>query len=442
MERSDVNSKERTGAPTRVLLTGTNRWPAPARLAIGFAKAGCEVSAVCPSPGHPLLKTRAVQRAFPYSALRPLDSLTAAIEATDPRIIIPCDDLGVQHLHDLYVRTRSQGGSGDWIATLIERSLGSPESYPIVPNRYRLLQIAREEGLLVPHTNPIDTTGDFGSGYVGWPFPWVLKADGTWGGKGVRIANVREQAEQFFGELTRAPRATAVIKRLVMHRDRLRLWASWHRSKPAVIVQSYIQGRPANCAVACWEGKVLAGIGVEVVSAEGLQGPAIVVRVVDNSEMMVAAERIARRLRLSGFFGLDFMIEDETNATYLIEMNPRCTPLCHLRLGKGHDMIGSLRAQFAGESFGNTPPVTHNDMIAYFPQAWTSQSQFLELSFQDVPQEEPDLMDALLHPWSERSLVGRAVDSLRRLGRKDRATPGCVFPAAVMVSEVSETLEV
>jgi hypothetical protein len=367
--------------------------------------------------------------------------LTVAIEATEPQIIVPCDDRGVRHLHELYARASSQGKGGSKIAALIERSVGSPEGYPVVSSRYRLLRFAREEGIRVPHTIPISVIDDFESWSAQQTFPWVLKADGTWGGGGVRFANTREQAEECFWELTQPPQAGEVIKRLIMNRDRLRLWTWWDRSKPVISVQSHIRGRPANCAVVCWEGRVLAGIGVEVVSAEGRQGPAIVVRVVDNAEMMLAAERIARRLCLSGFFGLDFMIEDRTNATYLIEMNPRCTPLCHLQLGKGRDLVGSLQSQLTGRSFRDTPPVTRNDMIAYFPRAWTLQSEFLQSSFQDVPQDEPELIQALLYPWSERSLVGRAVDSLRRLRRKDSAR-GCVFPAAAGSPTVSETFEV
>ena len=421
-------------------MTGTNRWGMPARLAIGLAKAGCEVSAVCPIPAHPLLKTRAVRQAFSYSGLHPLDSLTAAIKAVRPQIIVPCDDRGVRHLHQLYARAHGQGKAGSQIAALIERSLGSPESYPVVASRYGLLRMAREEGIRVPETHPINTIDDLEFWSARQSLPWVLKADGTWGGGGVRFAGTRAQAEQFFGELTQPPRPAQVIKRLIMHRDRLRLWSCWEQSRPAITIQEHIQGRPANCAVVCWEGRVLAGIGVEVVSSDGLQGPAVVVRAVNNPAMKLAAERIARRLHVSGFFGLDFMIEDGTNAPYLIEMNPRCTPLCHLRLGKGRDMVGALQAQLTGQPFRETPPVTGNDMIAYFPQALLCQSPFLQSSFQDLPEDEPDLIQAMLHPWSERSLVGRALDSLRRLRRKDSPPVLCTFPAAV-APEVFATSE-
>ncbi len=429
------------GSP-RVLLTGTNRWAAPARIAIGLAKAGCEVSAICPTPAHPLLKTRVVRQTFPYGGPLSLDSLAAAIEATRPAIIIPCDDRGVRHLHNLHSRQCSEGNSGSEIAKLIERSLGAPESYPIVSSRYRFMQIADEEGIRVPPFSEIRAVDDFDSWSALQSFPWVLKADGTWGGGGVRFAETRRRAEKFFRELTRATRGWEMMKRLILNRDRVRNWAWRDRSQPSITVQSRIQGRPANCAVVCREGRVLAGIGVEVISALGLQGPAIVVRVVKNSDMMQAAKRIARRLELSGFFGLDFMIEDGTDLTYLIEMNPRCTPLSHLQLGTGRDMVGALHAQLVGQSFRATPSVTQSEMIAYFPQAWTSQSEFLRTSFQDLPEDEPELIEVLLHPWSERSLLGRAIDALRSVGKTDLPAQGYVFPAAVAALAASETSEV
>jgi hypothetical protein len=54
--------------------------------------------------------------------------------------------------------------------------------------------------------------------------------------------------------------------------------------------------------------KVLPGISVEVVQSRGATGSATVVRLTERPEMLLAAKRIARRLGLSGFFGLDFML--------------------------------------------------------------------------------------------------------------------------------------
>jgi hypothetical protein len=430
LEHENLNSEIRASAP-RVLLTDTNRWPTPARLAIGLSKAGFNVSALCMSPGHPLLKTRAVRQTFRYSGRRPLQSLRTAIEATDPQIIVPCDDRGVQHLHQLHAQAHRFGRSGSKLAALIEHSLGSPESYAIVSKRYDLLKLADEEGLRVPHTQLINTLDDLKAWQERQTFPWMLKADGTWGGRGVRTAYTPAQAEQFFLELTRPRSVAEVSKQLIMSRDRSWVWPRRNYSKPLVIAQAHISGRPANCAFVCWNGQVLAGIGVEVVSAQGKDGPANVVRMVHNHAMMAAAERIARRLSLSGFFGLDFMIEDRSDATYLIEMNPRCTPLSHLQIGKGRDLVEALWAQVSGQPLREIPAVTQNAMIAYFPQASICKSEFLESSFHDIPREDPDLIQELLEPWSERSFVARMVDRFRQLTRVKHASKEYVFAAAV-----------
>ena len=390
----------------KVLLADTTRWPNAARLAIGLAKAGCSVSAVCPTH-HPLLKTSAVREILSYRGLRPLGSLVAAIETTNPDLIIPCDDRAVYHLHELYTRERRLETSRSEIATLITRSLGAPESYPIVSARYDLIKMANQEGIRVPDTAPLNTVEDLRSWHARQALPWVLKVDGTCGGRGVKIAHSPKEAEHLFLEMTRQFAAARVIKRLIVNRDSFWLRPWWNRLRPAITVQSHIRGRPANCAVVCWEGRVLAGIAVEVIDVQELTGPATIVRVIDNPEMLLSAERIAHRLRLSGFFGLDFMIEEGSGATYLIEMNPRCTPLCHLQLGKGRDMIGALWVQLSGEPFRETPPVTRNDKIAYFPQAWHCKSEVLQSSFQDVPEGEPDLVLELLRPWPDRTFLFR-----------------------------------
>lgn len=423
-----------------VLLTNTSWWPCAARMAMVLGKLGCSVSAVCPATGHPLLKTRAVRRLFPYSALHPASSLISAIEAVNPDIIIPCDDRAVEHLHQLYAR--GPGVSASNISSLVERSLGSPASYSVVSSRYNLMKVAGEEQIRIAATRRVRTVEDLRSWQAELEFPWVLKADGTWGGHGVKFARNYREAERLFQEMSRPLGVTRFAKRLIVNRDPFWVQSWWNRSRPVVTVQPVIAGRPANCAVACWQGKVLAGTAVEVISAQGLTGSATIVRVVDSPEMMLAANRLAHRLGLSGFFGLDFMIEERSGAPYLIEMNPRCTPLCNLRLGEGRDLVGALTAQLCGKPLQASPSVTQNDVIAYFPQSWhwDRKSQLLESSFHDVPWEEPDLVRELLRlPWPDRSLLARLSDYFRRTTFEERAVSrGGVFAAAIAKPKSSE----
>jgi len=413
--------------PFPILLTDTTRWPGSARFAVALANAGCTVFGVCPTH-HPLLKVRALRQAFAYSALRPLESLTAAMNSVRPVMVIPCDDRAVHHLHELHARACRQGPSGRHVADVIENSLGPPESYPIVSGRYELLQAASEEGVRVAATNRIRTVDDLARWQEGKTDSCVLKADGTGGGYGIRIAHSPAEARTRFQELTRLLRTLRVFKRLIVNRDPFWLRPWWSRARQSMVVQAYIQGRPANCAVVCHEGRVLAGIAVEVMCASGPTEPASIVRVVDHPEMMSAAERIARRLHLSGFFGLDFIIETETGAAYLIEMNPRITPQCHLRLGKCRDMVGALMAQLSEKPVLETPPVTRSDMIAYFPQAWSARNELFESSFHDFPDDEPDLARELEKPWLDQTLLARLFNYL--YGDPEQSSQ-CIFTEPV-----------
>jgi hypothetical protein len=391
----------------RVLLTDTSRWSVSARLAIAFVRAGCEVFALCPSNRHPIRYATGVAGLFPYSSVRPLNWVESAIVESRPDIIIPCDERGVRHLHELYARVSTSGGPRTQIAELIKLSLGSPDSYDIVSSRYELLRIAREEGIRTPDTAKMNEADDLELWQRQETLPWVLKADCTYGGAGVEIIRLEGEIPESFSRLKGLYRTKRVLKRLVFNRDPFWLRPWWRGIQPTITAQAYIDGRPANCAVLSWKGKVLAGIAVEVLSSTGQTGPATVVRVIDNPEMMNAAAVLARRLSLSGFFGLDFMLENSTGAAHLIEMNPRCTTLCHLQLGKGRNMVGALVAQLSGRPLVDSPAVTENGTIAYFPQAWTSNDQLLPSSFHDIPQNEPELVEELLRPWPDRTLLYR-----------------------------------
>ena len=102
---------------------------------MALVKTGCSVSAVYPASGHPLSKTRAIGERFRYSPVDPIGSLRTAIEAVDPDLVIPCDDRAVRHLHELHAHDLGQLASGNKVTALIEKSLGSPDSYPIVSTR-------------------------------------------------------------------------------------------------------------------------------------------------------------------------------------------------------------------------------------------------------------------------------------------------------------------
>ena len=75
---------------------------------------------------------------------------------------------------------------------------------------------------------------------------------------------------------------------------------------------------------------MLGAVQAEVVCSDGRLGPSTVIRLSDDPEMLTAAAEMARRLRLTGLCGFDFVRETGTGHPYLIEVNPRATPTAHL----------------------------------------------------------------------------------------------------------------
>ncbi|MFO1313573.1 MAG: ATP-grasp domain-containing protein [Burkholderiales bacterium] len=403
----------------RVLLVNSTRWACPARLALGLMRSGCEISAACPSH-HPVATIRGIEAIYPYSAFSPLQSLAQAITTSRADMVIPFDDRATFHLHDLWARAREFDGSGK-LADLIERSLGSATGYPIVSSRFQLLKVAIDAQVRVPETRAVDSAHDLNSWRANLDFPWVLKADGTFGGSGVSIVRSLPEALRAYSEATSMYNGVRAIKRWLVNRDPFWFSPYWNNVKPGVIVQAFVDGRPANSAVFCFGGEVLASIEVEALGTEGTTGPADTIRVVDNPTMSECARRIARRLGLSGFFGFDFLLGKD-GEVYLIEMNPRCTPLCHLQLGGGRDLVAVCWSVLSGRPIRELPPVTLNEQICYFPNALRGKSPLLESSFHDMPNDQPALVEELLRPWVTRTLAYRLYAYKERFLRRRRMT--------------------
>lgn len=379
----------------KILIAATDRWYPTARLGLALKKAGCIVDAVCPS-GHPLSLTRAVSRMHTYHGLSPLGSFSRAIRGSNPDLVIPADDLATWHLHDLFNRELSDGQSGHQICRLIAQSMGAAESFKVIRSRSAFMQLAEEENIRVPNTQEISNQSDLHDWIARRGFPTVLKANGTSGGDGVKVVNTVEEAERSFRKLHAPPVLARAFKRAAIDRDSTLVWPSLSRRKRAVNAQTFVAGHEATSTFVCWEGNVLASLHFEVVQKVGSTGHATVVRWIDHPEMSAAAVKIARRLNLSGFHGLDFMIEAETGNAYLIEINPRSTQVGHLALGQGRDLPAALFSALTGKIVKASAPVTENDTIALFPQEWKRdpESSFLSSAYHDVPWDEPGIVDA------------------------------------------------
>ena len=404
-----------------VLIATTARWFPTTRLAMALAKVGFAVEAVCPRAT--LLAGRgAVRRIHTYHALTPLASFATAITAATPDLVIPADDLAARHLHELYKQERDNGNTGTQICDLIERSLGAAEGFETVYARTSFMQIAQEEGVRAPKTEIIADTHDLTKWIARLGFPTVLKANATSGGDGVKVVNSVEEAEHTLRKLQAPPLMARAFKRALVNRDPTLVWSSLFRRRFVVNGQAFVAGHEATSTLACWKGKVLASLHFEVLKKARSTGHATVLRLIEHPEMAGAAENIARRFKLSGLHGLDFMLEAHTGNAHLIEINPRTTQVGHLSLGLEHDLPAALYAALTGNEIQPAPKITESDTIALFPQEWARdpKSEFLQLAYHDVPWEEPELIRSCVrkgkpNAWPSRSGLAAAFSGDRRL---------------------------
>jgi hypothetical protein len=416
------------------LLVSSIRWPLTAKLALAFLRHGCRLQVVCP-PDHPFSFVSGVSKIYPYSGINSLRSLYEAISLARADFIVPCDDGVVWQLHELH-RTKPE------LRALIERSLGSASGYEIVAGRAALMQVAEELRIRVPQTKEIKDATDLRAWFSVPGKPGVLKLDWTCGGKGVQITHSLVEAESALAAMRRPANVMTALGRWLLIHDALAFWKWKHQRQPALTMQQFIAGRPANTMLACRDGKVLAMVTVEVLCAHSSTGTALAVRLIENEEIRTAAELLAERLQLSGFHGLDFMIEDETGHAYLIELNPRCTQLGHLQIAMRGDLVGALcGATGSGRSQQNERPI-YEETIAFFPEALFSKPQcpFLATSYVDVPWEEPGLVIELMRrDWRDRRLLARMYRAIRPPKQRAVAFDTIAGPVPLGVEETAGT---
>jgi hypothetical protein len=407
-----VSAKTKYAGP--VLLVSTCWWPSFARFAHLLVLTGCRVSVLCP-PGHPARVVPGVT-VFDQQPFNPTAALSKAIAECQPVMVVPSDDRAVANLHELY-----QTGSAT-VRDLIVRSLGAPESYSIVRSRVRLIALARELGIAVPDDHAIGTAKELDDWLARAPGPWVVKVDGAWAGTGVRIATTPKQAHAAFRYLPRRLHAGVALKRLLVNRDPYWL-ADWRdQQPPEVSAQGHIKGWPGNLAMVCREGEVLAATVAEAVACWGETGPSTIVRLVHRPDFVADARRLARRLKLTGFYGLDFMVEQSTGKMILIEMNPRVTALANIRLHIGGDLIGAAASLFSGVPCPRPASLPADELVAHFPLAWhwNRNDPRLEGCFQDIPWGEPALVTEMLRPsWPDRPFLARMASGTLRLIKRN-----------------------
>lgn len=388
-----------------VLLLATQPWPVGARLGLALRAAGFRVSIWCPRR-HALLVTHAIHRRYLYHISRPVRSMEAAILDSAPDLVVPCDEPATIHLQQLAERASNTPRLAP-VLRLIERSLCPPAQFKRLTQRSHVIQEAAAGGTPVPANAAIGSLEELRSWLTAHGFPAYLKVDATFGGLGVRRIHSYEEAEAAYHELAGAPRLLPAIKRMAFYRDPTLIGPSLRRRTSCLSVQAAVPGGDVNSAIFCWRGKVLASLTMRVVNIGYEFGPSTVLQRIHSPEMDRTAEVLASRLKLSGFYGLDFILEEQTGIPKLLELNCRATQIPHLALGPGHDLPAAAFAAATGQPIHARPAVTNEQTIALFPQEWTRDpaSPFLRTGYHDVPWESSELVRLYMQPKTDPRLL-------------------------------------
>jgi len=374
---------------------------------MALAHAGFEVAALTRSR-HPVRDVRRIPRHFPYDVRFRSKSIIRAIDRWSPDLLVCTDDPAVRQLQVLHERTAPcVDKAARRICDLIERSIGPPISFPATRSKSNFLALAELEGLRCPKTIVVPASRTFESP-AELTYPVVVKGDHSDGGRCVRIVNRNSDLRSVAWELQTPNtwRGRRLVGAILGSEAFSTLTLPLRRT---ISLQENVAGRPSNRAVICWKGKVLAGISVEAVEVTYEHGPASVVKLIDHLEMAMVCERMVKRLCLSGFVGFDFIL-DSANRAWLLEMNPRVTPICHFSLADGRNLAGTLYTQMTGQVPRSKLAPIDRDLIALFPNEIdrTQSSDYLASCYHDVP-------------WEEPALVRNALNQMRRAHIRRRA---------------------
>jgi len=359
----------------RVLVVSLSNWMGAPRLPRAFERAGFRVLTFGFS-GTLIQRSQAVSEAVivPESIGNHelLEKLRNTIEQAGPDLVVPTDDASVLAVNAV----RFQPNLSERTRELLTTSLGDARHSATVRNRKLLARLAISLGVRTPAQEVVRNLAEAREFAARHGYPIVLKEEDSVAGMGVTICKDESELER------------TVARRVAQNPA---IYAE------GVLVQSFVEGRTAMRVVAARAGKVLGGLSaLKLETWPTSTGPSTCVEFIEHPEMAATAEVVTGALGYGGFASLDFIV-DGAGRAYLIELNPRPTPISHLGERFGACLCRRLHAALTGAPIPTAEPEGLPVRVALFPQEWVRAPDSPHLAagvFHDVPWDEPDLVEA------------------------------------------------
>jgi hypothetical protein len=381
----------------KILIVALNEsWIGISRLPSGLDKAGFEVFAVCPKKSF-LAQTKFLKKAILYPTITYSRSkiiylwIVAAIVYFKPDRIIPGDEDTILALYNLS-NSLEKIPFFKKISKLIRRSLTPKEFDSIILCKSDFQDKCQEWGLRTPKNIILDNLEMALTSAAQMGYPVVLKYDSGYGGSGVFICQNDEDIKKYFPQMEKI---TIVEKFKKSIKDFL--FVSIFNDENKISLQQYIEGFVGQSPFVSHNGEVFAlNPMLKLKTFPGKTGPTSVTQGFENEDIENFVRTVAEKLSYNGFGSLEFMIDDITKQLFIIEMNPRPTPTCHL--GSEHvpndlcDMLYKGLNSIRREVKAFTPYT-----VALFPgeKKRDPNSPYLTETYHDVPLNDPNLLRAI-----------------------------------------------
>lgn len=381
----------------KILIVAFENWSAIARLPKALQHAGFDVAAICPGNSY-IGTTRYLDRLFAFDPrcgeTGLLRLFREILGVWDAQLIVPGDERTLFFFHKI-IQTDSQGALLDGAMEDLIFSFGNLDWHVEAVSKRLTLQTAARLGIRTPRfarllslPHAISCANKFG-----WPV--VLKKSSGFAGQGVWFCKNEEELTGTYHEVNR-PGYWDTIPLLYP----FRIGSSSRRaclSDDSLTVNEAVRGVPAAVAVVAANGKMLGAVAaLKVKCHPDAKSPSSVMRFIRNESMFEAAQKLVNHWGVTGFVGFDFIVDDN-GAAYLLECNPRPTPLSYMGRQSGCDLCLCLRQYLTGESIP-APSAPSHEFVAHFPNEWQrdSESPYLHEAYHDVPWDDPALFYKLV----------------------------------------------
>lgn len=373
--------------PTVLLVATATQWLGTARMPRNLAIAGLNVALLAPE-GSLAERSRYVRKIgrLPGNAgkLQWADAFAAMVKATEPTLVMPCDDTAFRLMQQFVIappKTVKSELHGQ-LATLILNSLGDPAHYRASIDRTLLCPAAEAAGVRVPPYAMISSVADAKPFVAAHGWPVVLKRSHSSAGEGVAICGDMDTLMRGFHRLANSP--TLKLDDTDGHR---------------LLVQAYIAGRTQYFAGTAWRGSLLCGYAVDKLAGES-QGAASVVRYFHSDDLQNSASKLVAAFGATGIFAPEYIVDERTHEAYLVEINRRVTPGTHRGGFIDVDTGAALSAALQGKRSTTRVRLDEGEerVFVSFPHEWLRDpdSRYLREYPVDVPWDEPELIEAML----------------------------------------------